>query len=62
MDTHGPLLTPAHDRDEHAHGQHDHDQGDHDHERGHGSGIVARLRDLIAPHSHDLADKVDPAL
>lgn len=46
MDTHGPLLTPAHDRDEHVHG----------------SGIVARLRDLIAPHSHDLADKVDPAL
>ncbi|MGE5829767.1 MAG: cation diffusion facilitator family transporter [Micromonosporaceae bacterium] len=42
----------AHD----GHGQHEH----HDH--AHGGGPLARLRHLFAPHSHDLADKIDSQL
>jgi len=45
---------------------HDHEHGDHDpdHEHGHehGSGVLARLRELVAPHSHDTADRVDAEL
>jgi cation diffusion facilitator family transporter len=45
---------------------------DHDHDHGHGhghhpggqgeQGLLARLRHLVAPHSHDAADSVDAAL
>lgn len=35
-------------------------QPDHDHE--HRSGLLGRLKELIAPHSHDSADSVDAAL
>jgi cation diffusion facilitator family transporter len=47
--------------DQHSHHPHDHDH-DHDHDHEHGSGWWARLTHLVAPHSHDTADKVDPAL
>jgi cation diffusion facilitator family transporter len=55
-----------HDQDDHGHGHdeegHDHGHGrDHGHETGVG-GLLARLRHLIAPHSHDSADKVDAEL
>jgi cation diffusion facilitator family transporter len=46
---------------EHGHG-HDHDdEHDHDHAHEHG-GLWSELRRLLAPHSHDAADAVDPAL
>ena len=51
-----------------SHGDHaDPDHGGHDGHAGHGdhphpTGIVARLRELVAPHSHDSADSVDAAL
>jgi len=43
---------------EHEHG---HDR-DHDHAHEHPTGLVGRLRELVAPHSHDAADSVDDAL
>jgi cation diffusion facilitator family transporter len=68
----------VHDREVHDHHTHDHadDQDhehrhsggehagghDHDHEHGAHQGIGARLRHLIAPHSHDTADKIDAEL
>ena len=60
MDTDSPLLTPTagQDHDDHDGHDHPHAHGAHDH----GSGLLARVRGLVAPHSHDLADKVDPAL
>lgn len=39
-----------------------HDQPAHDHAHGHGTGLWRRVRHLITPHSHDSADKVDPAM
>ncbi|HWH30609.1 MAG TPA: cation diffusion facilitator family transporter [Mycobacteriales bacterium] len=42
--------------DDHGHGP------DHGHDHGHPSGLLARLRELVAPHSHDAADSVDDAL
>ena len=39
---------------------HDHDEHAHDHE--HRAGLVARLRDYIAPHSHDASDRIDDVL
>ena len=39
--------------------EHDHDHG-HDH--GNGNGLLARLRHLLTPHSHDAAVAVDSAL
>src|SRR5215218_9866827 len=57
-----PMSQPHHD-DNHQH--HPHDQGaehhgEHDHE--HGSGLWGRLRELIAPPSHDAAMAVDTEL
>jgi cation diffusion facilitator family transporter len=42
---------------------HDHDH-EHDHEHGHAhpSGLLGRLKELVAPHSHDAADSVDQEL
>jgi len=47
---------------EHWHGEtRDHGPGgEHSHE--HGSGLLARIRHLVRPHSHDAGDKVDSAL
>ncbi|MFH8448877.1 cation diffusion facilitator family transporter [Streptomyces fungicidicus] len=56
--------------DRHHHG-HEHGHGhDHHHEHGHGHGhehghrrsVFRRLAHLLAPHSHETADKLDPAL
>ena len=47
----------------HGHGHDDHGHDDHAHEdHAHPSGLLARLKELVAPHSHDAADSVDPAL
>jgi len=45
----------------HAHGAHPHDH-EHEHHHDHTGGLRARLKDLVAPHSHDAADSVDQAL
>ncbi|MCW2613055.1 MAG: cation diffusion facilitator family transporter [Frankiales bacterium] len=53
----------GHDHDD-AHGHddpHGHDE-DHDHAHDHPTGLLGRLRELVAPHSHDAADSVDQAL
>lgn len=47
------------------HDEHDHAPAhghDHGHEHAHGSGLLARVRELVAPHSHDSADRVDTEL
>jgi cation diffusion facilitator family transporter len=41
----------------HTHAEHHHDEQHHDHKS-----LWGRLKHLIAPHSHDSADKVDSAL
>ena len=46
-----PTPSTAHD--------HDHDQG---HSHDHPTGLWSKLKDLVAPHSHDAADAVDTAL
>jgi cation diffusion facilitator family transporter len=51
----------------HAHDHHDHDHdhehhGPQHHEHGAGGGLLARLRHLATPHSHDTAVAVDSAL
>lgn len=48
---------PADVDDEHA--AHDHA---HDHDHAAARGLLGRLKELIAPHSHDSADSVDAAL
>ena len=48
----------AHPPDHH----HPHDDQEHGHEHEHGSGLLAAIRDLIRPHSHDSAAKIDSAL
>ncbi|MEU9631966.1 cation diffusion facilitator family transporter [Streptomyces luteogriseus] len=58
---HGPGEEHRHDRG-HTHGpgqEHRHDRG---HGHGHRHGLRPRLAHLLAPHSHDTADKVDSAL
>ncbi len=50
---HDPGLAPDH--------LHEHDR-DHGHEHEHGSGVLGAIRELIRPHSHDAASKVDTAL
>jgi cation diffusion facilitator family transporter len=61
--TQAPDGPPEHDHDTHDHDGHDHEG--HDHEgpgHDHPSGVLGRLRELVAPHSHDAADSVDAAL
>jgi cation diffusion facilitator family transporter len=48
--------------DRHEHDHHDDHGHDHDHHHEHGGGLLGRLRRLVAPHSHDVADKVDGEL
>jgi cation diffusion facilitator family transporter len=52
-----PYETAARPGDHH-HPDHGHDHRDHDH----GQGLLARLKHLVAPHSHDTSDQVDSAL
>lgn len=49
-------MTTAHD-----HAAHDHADHEHDHEHG-DHGLVARLRHVLVPHSHDHAQSTDSAL
>ncbi|WP_381562961.1 cation diffusion facilitator family transporter [Streptomyces eurythermus] len=56
-----------HTRHDHGHHtRHDHEHGHHTrHDHGHGHprrGPFRRLGHLLAPHSHETADKLDPAL
>ena len=45
------------------HARHDHASDlDHEHDHGHEHGLLAKLKGLVAPHSHDAADSVDQAL
>lgn len=44
-----------------SHG-HDHDDHSHDHGQDHDGGLLATLRGLIRPHSHDSASKIDSVL
>src|SRR5262245_28533862 len=52
----------------HSHGHHDGGHGHQHHDDGHGhrhvhaAGLVARLRHVIRPHSHDAAGHVDAAM
>jgi cation diffusion facilitator family transporter len=57
-------VAPAHDDHEH-HDEHSHDDGhehEHEHEHEHNSGLLARVRHVVVPHSHDTAGSVDQAL
>ena len=54
-----PAGTHDHEREPVTEHGHDHEDGD-GHE--HPAGIAAALRDLIRPHSHDSATKIDSAL
>ncbi|MFI9804121.1 cation diffusion facilitator family transporter [Streptomyces sp. NPDC052301] len=63
---HGPH---EHHHGSHEHGSHDHEHGPHGHDHGHGHGhphaspgLRHRLAHLLTPHSHETADKLDPAL
>ena len=40
----------------------EHDHHDHHHDHDHPTGLRGRLKELVAPHSHDAADSVDDAL
>ena len=54
--SHGP-----HDHGQHDHGQHDHGREGHEHASGRAA-AVSRAAHALRPHSHEAADKVDPAL
>ena len=49
-------MSAPHDHDGHVHDE------PHDHAHEHPAGVLGRLKELIAPHSHDAADSVDQAL
>jgi cation diffusion facilitator family transporter len=47
---------------DHRHARrHNHDHGG-GHGHAHGAGVLARVRHVLRPHSHEAADKVDPAM
>ncbi len=48
----------AHDHEAHGHDAHDHEAHDHEHP----GGLWGRVTQLVRPHSHDVADKVDQAM
>jgi cation diffusion facilitator family transporter len=57
------MVTVADDHKHDHDSDHDHDHGDgHGHRPGAAGGFIGRLRHLVAPHSHDSADKVDAEL
>jgi cation diffusion facilitator family transporter len=77
MNDHGEGQTNDHDGHDHARDHaddghrvspearahppdHHHPHDDHEHQ--HGKGLLAAIRDLIRPHSHDSATKIDSAL
>jgi Co/Zn/Cd efflux system component len=48
--------------DGHGHGHGDDHEHGHQHGEAHARGVLARLRHLLRPHSHDAGDKVDAAM
>jgi cation diffusion facilitator family transporter len=62
-DTHGGHDHPHGDRagHGHAHGDHGHLHG-HDRDHDHPKGLRGVIKEIFAPHSHDVADSVDNAL
>jgi cation diffusion facilitator family transporter len=62
-DTHGGHDHPHGDRagHGHAHGDHGHLHG-HDRDHDHPKGLRGAIKEIFAPHSHDVADSVDNAL
>ena len=54
-------AAPPPHADHHDHGA-EHDHHEHDHEHDHPTGLRARLKELVAPHSHDAGDSVDAEL
>ena len=58
---HGHEHGHDHDHDHDHDHQHEHDHG-HSHGHGHRRSVFRRLAHLLAPHSHETADKLDPAL
>jgi len=59
------VTAPGHAHDHEADHEHDHDHDhDHDHQHEHGApgGLLARLRHLVTPHSHDAAVAMDSEL
>ncbi len=72
---HDPGGHVQHDHDDHEHEHDEHDDHGHDHDDDHGhdhepgghdhdapSGLLGRLRHLVAPHSHDAAVSMDSEL
>ena len=57
---HAHARDHGHDAQGHGPGGHAHEDGGHVHE--HGSGVLARIRHVARPHSHEAADKVDAAM
>ena len=58
-----PVPAPSPPADEHPGTDHEHGHGhDHEHAHDHPTGLLGRLRELVAPHSHDAADSVDAEL
>jgi len=55
------VTAPGHAHDHDADHEHDHDH-DHQHEHGAPGGLLARLRHLVTPHSHDAAVAMDSEL
>ena len=53
------MTVPDQDPSAHVHAHEDH--GEHD-AHDHPTGLLARLREVVAPHSHDAVDSVDSAL
>ena len=49
-------MSAPHDHDGHA------PHEPHEHAHDHPTGLIGKLKDLVAPHSHDAADSVDEAL
>ena len=49
---HAPSLGD-HDHD------HDHDHGHHDHDHDHDHGVLAKLKHLVVPHSHDHSEVIE---
>ena len=59
----GPSPSAGHQHDDAHRHDHDDDHGhDHGGEHAHPTGLLGRLKELVAPHSHDVADSVDDAL
>jgi cation diffusion facilitator family transporter len=56
-----PGQNPAVDKPPHEpHDQHGH--AHHEHAHDHPEGLLGRLKEIVAPHSHDASDSVDSAL